>query len=329
MRKYLSEDVFNALVNKKTKFGYTFSQAINSGIINPDSNIGVYVGDQESYAVFATLFDPIIEQYHGFKKADLHKSNFNIEDLDIENPDLEGKYILSTRIRVGRNLKDIPLGSLISDTERIEVSSMIQSALLQLKGNLSGKYYSLNKMSDKIKKELINDHFLFKQGDRFLEAAGLNRDWPNGRGIFFNKEKNFLTWVNEEDTMRIISMEKGGDIKAVFSRLVKALNQLENQLDFAFDKRLGYISSCPTNLGTAMRASVHIHLPNLAKDNAQLVNITNKYHLQIRGIHGEHSESEEAIFDISNLRRLGITEVEAVKDLYMGVVKLIQAEKMS
>jgi creatine kinase/arginine kinase len=106
---------------------------------------------------------------------------------------------------------------------------------------------------------------LFKEGDRFLEACGLNRDWPSGRGIFHNKEKTFLIWVNEEDQLRIISMQKGADILAVFTRLSQAATLIEKEAKFAHDDHLGYITSCPTNLGTALRGSVHIKLPHLAK----------------------------------------------------------------
>ena len=66
-------------------------------------------------------------------------------------------------------------------------------------GNLAGTYYSLEDMDEKTRDLLIEYHFLFKQGDRFLEAAGLNRDWPEGRGIFYNEQRTFLVWVNEED----------------------------------------------------------------------------------------------------------------------------------
>lgn len=327
LKKYLTPKVFGKLIDKSTSLGYTLSQAINSGIVNQDSNIGVYAGDEESYQVFAELFDPIIEDYHGFKKDDLHQSNLKTDDLDICNPDTEGEYILSTRIRVGRNLKNTALGSLITKEDRSRIEQDILSALMKLKGDLSGKYYSLGKMTDTVRNEMINDHFLFKQGDRFLEAAGLNRDWPDGRGIFFNNDKNFLVWVNEEDQLRIISMQKGADIKEVFSRLSNALKQIEKELSFAYSERLGYISSCPTNLGTAMRASVHISLPKLSKNKIKMDKIVKEHHLQVRGIHGEHSDSQDSIFDISNRRRLGITEVEAVKDLYNGVTDLIKAEK--
>ncbi len=122
-------------------------------------------------------------------------------------------------------------------------------------------------------------------------------------------------------------MQQGGDIKEVFTRLVNAIKSIETKVPFSYSDHLGYITSCPTNLGTAMRASVHIALPKLAKDMEAFKAITDKYHLQIRGIHGEHSESEGGVYDISNRRRLGITEVEAVQDMYDGVVALIAAEK--
>jgi len=98
------------------------------------------------------------------------------------------------------------------------------SALNEFKGDLAGKYYSLGNMSDSDRKQLIADHFLFKGGDKYLESAGLEREWPEARGIFHNNAKTFLVWVNEEDQLRIISMQKGSDIKQVFSRLADAAN---------------------------------------------------------------------------------------------------------
>ena len=120
---------------------------------------------------------------------------------------------------------------------------------------------------------LIADHFLFKEGDRFLDACGLNRNWPEGRGIFHNNEKTFLVWVNEEDQLRIISMQPGADIGAVFTRLAKAASHIETVAKFSHDKHLGYITSCPTNLGTALRASVHIALPKLGVQMAEFQKI--------------------------------------------------------
>ena len=329
LAKHLSKSIFEQLKDKKTALGFTLQQAIQSGLDNPDSGIGVYAGDLDSYKTFAPLFAPIIKSYHNFDSSKFkHTSNLNIADFNANNSDPKNEYIISTRIRVGRNLANYPLGTAISKTQRDEVENRVVNALSTLNDDLEGQYYPLYNMDDKIRERLINDHFLFKNGDRFLESAGLNRDWPTGRGIFHNQAKTFLVWINEEDQLRIISMQKGGDIKATFQRLSRAIAALEEQLTFMYDAHLGYISSCPTNLGTAMRASVHIKLPNLAKNRTQFEAITEAHHLQIRGVNGEHSASENGIFDISNKRRLGISEVQCVSDLQEGVSALIKAEKV-
>ena len=327
MSKYLTKEVFDKLKDAKTENNFVLQNAINSGIENPDSVIGVYAGDKQSYETFSALLDPIIQEYHGFNKSDIHKSNLNVEDLNAPNPDVNNEYIVSTRIRVGRNLENMPLGPAITKEQRNEVEKIASRTLSSLEGKLAGKYYPIAGMSEGDKESLISDHFLFKAGDRFLESAGLNRDWPLGRGIYHNDDKTFLVWINEEDQLRIISMQKGGDIKEVFQRLTTAIGKLEEKMNFSFSEHLGYITSCPTNLGTAMRASVHIKLPKLATDMQTFKSITDKHHLQIRGVHGEHSQSEGGVYDISNKRRLGVTEVQCVQDMYDGVVALIKKER--
>ena len=134
----------------------------------------------------------------------------------------DAAMIKSTRIRVGRNLNGFPLGPGITNDQRKQIESQVVAALQSFTGDLAGKYYPLNNMTEAERKQLIDDHFLFKEGDRFLEAVGLNRDWPNGRGIFHNNDKTFLVWVNEEDQLRIISMQNGADLKEVFDRLSRA-----------------------------------------------------------------------------------------------------------
>lgn len=106
----------------------------------------------------------------------------------------------------------------------------------------------------------------------------------------------------------------------------KACAHIETVAKFAHDQHLGYITSCPTNLGTALRASVHIHLPKLGTQKADFEAIADKYHVQIRGIHGEHSESDDNIYDISNKRRLGHSEVSLIQDMYNGVKAMIEKE---
>merc|ERR1712037_608664 len=136
--------------------------------------------------------------------------------------------------------------------------SLLKSALSKLTGDLAGTWDPLTGMDEKVRQQLVDDHFLFVSGDRNLTVAGMERDWPEGRGIFHNTEKTFLIWINEEDQLRIISMQKGGDVREVFSRLAKGIKAGK---DFCLDEKYGYIHSCPTNLGTGMRASVHVDLP--------------------------------------------------------------------
>ena len=111
----------------------------------------------------------------------------------------------------------------------------------------------------------MEDCFLFKEGDRFLEAANFNEDWPAGRGIFHNESKTVLIWVGEEDHIRIFSMQRGHNVLEAYTRLDRVHSLILRYSDLAYsaDSHLGYITCCPTNLGTALRASVHINLPKL------------------------------------------------------------------
>ena len=122
-------------------------------------------------------------------------------------------------------------------------------------------------------------------------------------------------------------MQQGADIGAVFTRLATAAAHIESVARFSLDESLGYITSCPTNLGTALRASVHIKLPKLMKNKEKFNAIADKYYVQIRGIHGEHTETDDGVFDISNRRRLGRSEKDLVQDMIDGVRALIEAEK--
>merc|ERR1711988_1283179 len=314
--------------DRRDKFGFTFRQAIFSGSKYTESGVGCYGGSHDRYYTFAPFFDKIIETYHGHKPNDKHISSMDVNELKCPPfPADEASMINSTRIRVARNLAAYPLGTQINRAERKEVEKLVTSALSEFTGDLKGKYYSMETMSDAEKKQLIADHFLFKGGDKYLESAGLEREWPEARGIFHNDAKTFLVWVNEEDQLRIISMQPGSNIGQVFQRLADAANKIEAKAKFANDEHFGYVSTCPTNMGTGLRASVHINLPKLMKNPELHQSIADKYHVQIRGIHGEHTETDDGVFDISNLRRLGRNEVDLVQDMYDGVKAMINAEK--
>lgn len=105
------------------------------------------------------------------------------------------------------------------------------------------------------------------------------------------------------------------------------MNTIESKLPFSRDDRLGFLTFCPTNLGTTIRASVHIALPKLAADKAKLDAVAAKYNLQVRGTRGEHTESEGGVYDISNKRRMGLTEYQAVKEMQDGILEMIKLEK--
>jgi len=122
-------------------------------------------------------------------------------------------------------------------------------------------------------------------------------------------------------------MQPGAGIAEVFDRLSRAAAHIETICKFAHDDHLGYITSCPTNLGTALRASVHIKLPKLMNKKEEFNAIAAKHFVQIRGIHGEHTETNDGVFDISNIRRLGRSESQLVQDMIDGVRALIEAEK--
>lgn len=327
LAKHLTPERYQRLKDRQTANGYTFAQAIQSNVDNLDSGVGIYAGDADSYHQFAAIMNPIIEDYHQVTLDKPQQQNFDDSGKDWQMPDDSDDYVLSTRIRTARNLAAMPFGGALSPQQRAAVEAEIVTALNQLSGELAGEYYALTQLSEAEQTQLVQQHYLFKQGDRFLASAGLNNDWPNHRGIYFNPQKTFLVWVNEEDQLRIIAMQNGGDIRQVFSRLKQAVKQLSQRLTFAVDEKLGVLSSCPSNIGTGIRASVHIRLPKLAANQQTLQALAERYHLQIRGQHGEHSESVEPIFDISNKRRLGLTEVECIDDLVSGVKAIIAAEK--
>ncbi|OXU26042.1 hypothetical protein TSAR_000450 [Trichomalopsis sarcophagae] len=329
LKKYLTREVFDKLKTRKTRYGSSLLDVIQSGLKNPDSGIGAYAADPEAYTTFAALFDPIIEDYHeGFKPTDVHPPSNWGDASKLPSLDPEGKYVISTRVRCARSLENYPFNPTMSREQYLEIQDKISGALKSLDGDLKGEYYPLEGMDKETQQRLIDDHFLFKEGDRFLQDARACEFWPTGRGIFYNGNKTLLAWCNEEDHLRLISMQKGGDLSAVYARLIEALGKLERQqLRFARHERLGYLTFCPTNLGTTIRASVHVRLPKLAADPQELKRVAGIYNLQVRGTRGEHSETEGGVYDVSNKRRMGLTEHEALLEMGNGIVELIRREE--
>ncbi|XP_066297897.1 arginine kinase-like [Branchiostoma lanceolatum] len=336
---------------KKTVLtGFTINDVVRSGVELPSSIVGVYAGDEECYRLYGPIFDPIIKEYHGIDEIPVHLSNLDPRCLT-SMIQLQNKApVLSTRCRVVRNLSGYGFPAGISREKRLEVENVLVTALEGLEGDLRGHYYPYDSLTTSEKDKLVMGGYLFKEIDKYQAAAGISRDWPEGRGIFYNKEKTFLVWVNEEDHVRIISMQKGNtildstsanrnicslsiqsktgaDVKEVFDRLCRGINAISQallrhaQTEFAFHKHYGYLSSCPTNLGTGMRASVHVSVPRSFND-VQLKNTCRQLGLDVRGRHGETSEAEGGVYDVSNRQRLGRTEVDLLQTVINGINSL-------
>ena len=148
LSQVLTRDVWDQLKDKKDKYGFTFKQAIFSGAKWTESGVGIYAGSHDSYYAFAPLFDKAIYKYHGHAKTDKHISDMDYTKLNCPKfPADEDKMINSTRIRVGRNLADYPLGSAVTREQRKEIEHKVVSALSKFTGDLKGKYYSLASMT--------------------------------------------------------------------------------------------------------------------------------------------------------------------------------------
>merc|ERR1719473_1183663 len=213
---------------------------------------------------------------------------------------------------------------------------------MNLKGELKGDYFPLHGsksymakpggMSHEKEEYLRSKGNLFQEPDStLLLSSGCGRHWPNARGVFHNKAENFFVWVNEEDHMRIISMQPGDGIKDIFKRFATACNECQKVLkgegyDFMHNDHLGYILTCPSNLGTGLRAGAMVKLPLLSsrKDFRQ---ICQKHQLQARGVAGVDSASVGGTWDISNADRLGKSEVQLVNIFIEGVAKFIKLEQ--
>jgi len=331
--KHVTKEKWDKLgpITTKTS-GFTLAKAIACAVEFDNQHCGIYAGDWDSYKVFADVFDPIIQDYHGIAADSVHTSDMDVTkikgNIDPAAP------VHSTRIRVGRSIDGFGLSPGITKQQRLDVESLMKKAFSNLTGDLAGTYYPLTGMSEAVRQQLVDDHFLFVSGDPNLKVAGMERDWPEGRGIFHNKDKTFLTWVNEEDQLRIISMQSGGDVRAVFDRLARGIKAVgdsvrsESGREFMLDPKYGYIHSCPTNLGTGMRASVHVDLPGWTKEGVSTLQARcEELHLQPRGTRGESGGQTGITYDISNKHRLGYSEVQLVQKMIDGVNTLVKEDK--
>merc|ERR1712202_15047 len=327
--KYVTKPLWEKLSRAKTKTsGFTLEKAIACAVEFDNQHCGIYAGDWDSYKVFSDVFEPIIQDYHGISPEAVHTSDMDVSKItrNVE----AGAPVHSTRIRVGRSIDGFGLSPGITREQRVGVEELMKKAFSNLQGDLAGSYFPLSGMEEKVRQQLVDDHFLFVSGDRNLIAAGMEREWPEGRGIFHNKAR---IRVGRSIDGFGLSMQKGGDVKAVFERLARGIKAIgdsvkaESGRDFMLDSKYGYIHSCPTNLGTGMRASVHMDLPGYTKEGLKVLQTRcEELNLQPRGTRGESGGQTGHTYDLSNKHRLGYTEVELVLTMIDGVNTLYKED---
>ncbi len=346
MSKVLTSELFEKLKDVKSSKGYTLSNAIMTGVVTPHLGVGATAGDEECWDLFKDLYYPIIKGWHGYDAytqkhpVDLDPSKLVFSDAQKA---LFNEYVSSTRIRAARNISGFSLPTGATDEDRAGVEAVLKQAFTGLSGELAGTYYELGALTAEQTSFLLDRGFLFQipTAKNLLTGAGAARSWPNNRGIFHNEAQTALAWVNEEDHCRIISMELGGDIPSVFTRFCDLSNALKvsaeaNSTKLMWNETLGFLGTCPSNLGTGLRASVMVCLPEFNKlmegdnhaDKELLETVCSAFDLQPRGSAGEHSAAVGAKFDVSNKQRLGFSEVELVQKMIDGVTKVIKLERI-
>merc|ERR1719336_1267178 len=263
----------------------------------------------------------------------MHSTNLTPDGL--EGAEFDDKFVRSSRVRTGRSIRGLGLPTHCTRAERREVERILSTACGKLTGDLAGAYESLKDMSEERQELLIEEHLLYdKPVSPLLISAGMARDWPDGRGVYLSADKKLVVWVNEEDHARIISMQLGGSMAETWSRFCRAINDIEKLMkadgyEYMYSEHLGYILTCPSNLGTGIRAGVHMKIPLLSKEEL-FPNILKKMRLQKRGTGGVDTGSgnDDGWFDISNADRMGASELELVQRVVDGVHKFCEWEKL-
>lgn len=218
--------------------------------------------------------------------------------------------VLTTRIRLARNVKGYKFTNNMSDREKQDLLNMI-------KDKLKDKYtiLELNNIDEVTKKSLVEKHTISKE-------LLLN----NNTAIILDEKNKITTMINEEDHFRIQAFEKAFNIDEAYNKIIEVDNEISKNIEYAYTKDYGYITACPTCLGTGMRVSVMLHLPSLEKIGAleKIFNEISNLGISIRGIYGENTNGDGSIYQISNQKTLGINEediIEQVKQVTNYIVK--------
>lgn len=236
-----------------------------------------------------------------------------------DNPPAAGPIVLSTRIRLARNLDGIPFPGRASQAQRRDILTRCQSAVASLPELQKGAVLEIGSLSDVEKRILVERHLISR------ELSGQSE----GSGVIISRDQTCAVMVNEEDHLRIQVLRPGYHFKGIWKQIDRLDTGLEDSLDFAFSTEWGYLTACPTNLGTGLRASVMLHLPGLvmASQMEKVVRAVNQLGIAVRGLYGEGTDASGSIFQISNQQTLGESETEIIKRLAGVLDTVIEQEE--
>lgn len=231
----------------------------------------------------------------------------------------QGDIVMSTRVRLARNLEEYPFPCRLDTAGKTKVNEKVRDVLISCAPDLGLHYITMDSLSREQAISLAERHLISP------EFASVRE----GRALMLNEDETISIMLCEEDHIRLQVMKAGLALMDCYVLADKIDSALDKKLDFAFDDRLGYLTQCPTNLGTAMRASVMLHLPALRRSGqlAVLSSTISKLGLILRGAYGEGTESRGDIYQLSNQITLGITEQAAIENLQSITRQLVTQER--
>ena len=226
---------------------------------------------------------------------------------------------LSTRIRLARNLRDFPFPAWAETSQRRDVLAACREAAESLKTFKEPISFEVDDLSDLQKLVLVERHVISRELMQIDEAAG----------AVLSPDQSVSIMINEEDHLRMQAIRPGLALSEAYELVSSIGTQLESSLEFAFDHELGYLSACPTNLGTGMRASAMLHLPGLVLSDqiAQVLQAVGKLQLAVRGFFGEGTESLGNLFQVSNQSTLGESEETIIRRLERVIEQVVSHER--
>ncbi len=232
----------------------------------------------------------------------------------IQNTKRAVPVVLSTRIRLARNLIDTPFPERATSAQSRDILAKCEESISTLQQMKKGVFFDVKLLSDLEKQVLLERHLISRE---LCEGQ-------SGAGVFVNKAQTCSVMINEEDHLRIQFLKSGFNLKSVWKQIDAFDTELEGLLDVAYSTELGYLTACPTNLGTGLRASVMMHLPGLviAEHMERVIRAVNQLGIAVRGLFGEGSDATGHVFQISNQQTLGESE-EAILERLGNVLKTI------